>query len=129
VLLLDKVQNCTRQRRSWSRILIIMARKTTIQHPSVHRLLQGLGERIRLARLRRGFSMELVSERAGMSRTTLRSIERGEAGVTLGAYANVLHSLGLHEDLALIARDDELGRKLQDAELPSRKRAPKKPTS
>ena len=106
-----------------------MAQKTKPQHPSIQRLLRDLGENIRLARLRRGFSMKLVAERAGMSRTTLRSIERGEAGVTLGAYANALHSLGLHEDLALIARDDELGRKLQDAELPTRKRAPKRPPS
>ncbi len=105
-------------------ILVIMGQKTTTQHPSVQRLLQGLGENIRLARLRRGFSMQLVSERAGMSRTTLRSIERGEPGATLGAYANVLHSLGLHEDLALLGRDDELGRKLQDAKLPARRRAP-----
>ena len=108
-------------------ILVIMARQTTIQHPSVQRILTTLGETIRLARLRRGFSMQLVAERAGMSRTTLRSIEQGAGGVTLGAYANVLHSLGLHEDLLLIARDDELGRKLQDAKLPSRKRAPRKP--
>lgn len=108
---------------------MVMARRTTVQHPSVRRLLQELGENIRLARLRRGFSMQLVSERAGMSRTTLRSIERGEAGVTLGAYANVLHSLGLHADLALLGRDDELGRKLQDAKLPTRRRAPKKPSA
>ena len=106
-----------------------MARRTTIQHPSVQRLLQELGENIRLARLRRRFSMQLVAERAGMSRTTLRSIERGGAGVTMGAYANVLHCLGLHEDLVLIARDDDLGRKLQDAELPRRERAPKRPAS
>jgi len=109
--------------------MTVMARKTTIQHPSVGRLLRELGENIRLARLRRGFSMQLVAERAGMSRTTLRAIERGEAGVTLGAYANVLHSLGLHEDLGLIARDDELGRKLQDAGLPARRRASRKPRS
>jgi transcriptional regulator with XRE-family HTH domain len=100
-----------------------MARKTTIQHPSVQRLLRSLGENIRLARLRRGFSAALVAERAGMSRTTLRAIERGEAGVTLGAYANVLHSLGLHEDIGLLASDDTLGRKLQDAQLPSRGRS------
>ncbi len=103
-----------------------MPRKSAAPHPAVRRLLQELGESIRLARLRRGFSMELVAERAGMSRPTLRAVERGEPGVTLGSYANVLHSLGLHEDLALVGRDDELGRKLQDAELPTRRRAPKR---
>jgi transcriptional regulator with XRE-family HTH domain len=106
-----------------------MASKTTAPAPSVQRLLRELGENIRLARLRRGFSMRIVAERAGMSRTTLRSVERGEAGVTLGAYANVLHSLGLHEDLGLLARDDELGRKLQDLKLPVRRRAPKRKAS
>ena len=104
-----------------------MPRKTTSPHPSVQRLLRELGENIRLARLRRGFSMALVAERAGMSRTTLRAVERGEPGVTLGSYANVLHSLGLHEDLGLLARDDERGRKLQDAKVPTRRRAPKRP--
>ncbi|MBW2465190.1 MAG: helix-turn-helix domain-containing protein [Deltaproteobacteria bacterium] len=104
-----------------------MPRVTTAPHPSVERLLQELGENIRLARLRRGFSMQLVAQRAGMSRTTLRAVENGEPGVTLGSYANVLHSLGLHGDLTLVARDDELGRKLQDAKLPTRRRAPKAP--
>ena len=107
-------------------IVTIMPRKSTSPHPAVRRLLSHLGENIRLARLRRGFSMELVAERAGMSRATLRAVEGGEPGVTLGSYANVLHGLGLHEDLALVARDDELGRKLQDAELPTRRRAPKR---
>jgi transcriptional regulator with XRE-family HTH domain len=108
------------------RILTIMPRSSATPHPAVRRLLRELGENIRLARLRRGFSAELVAERAGMSRTTLRAVESGEPTVTLGSYANVLHSLGLHQDLALVARDDELGRKLQDAKLPTRRRAPKR---
>ena len=106
--------------------MIVMPRSTSSPHPAVRRLLRELGENIRLARLRRGFSMALVAERAGMSRTTLRAVEKGEPASTLGAYANVLHSLGLHEDLAFVARDDELGRKLQDANLPTRRRAPKR---
>lgn len=104
-----------------------MPRSTTAPHPVIRRLLRELGANIRVARLRRGFSMGLIAERAGMSRTTLRAVERGEPAVTIGAYANVLHSLGLHSDLALVARDDELGRKLQDAALPTRRRAPKRP--
>lgn len=95
--------------------------------PGVRRVLEEIGENIRLARLRRGFSMALVVERAGMSLPTLRAVEGGEPGVTLGSYANALHGLGLHDDLALIVHDDELGRKLQDAGLPTRRCAPKRP--
>ena len=102
-----------------------MPRLTTLPLPAVRRLLRELGENIRLARLRRNLSAALVAERAGMSRPTLRSVERGDPGVTLGAVANVLHSLGLEQDLARLARDDELGRKLQDARLEVRQRAPR----
>ena len=61
-----------------------------------------------------------------MSRTTLRAIENGQPAVSLGSYANVLHSLGLHLDLGQVGRDDKLGRKLQDAGLEVRNRAPKR---
>ena len=93
--------------------------------PVLQRLLLELGENIRLARLRRRFSAALVAERAGISRNTLRAIERGDASVAFGAYVDVLFSLNLEKDLKLIARDDELGRKLQDIGLPIRARAPR----
>ncbi len=102
-----------------------MGRKTSIQLPSLERILVHVGENIRLARLRREFSAEMVAERAGMSRNTLRAIERGDPSVMLGAYASVLLCLGLEKDLRFIAADDELGRKLQDAKLPIKARAPK----
>jgi transcriptional regulator with XRE-family HTH domain len=103
-----------------------MGRKTTQPLPALQRLLKELGENIHLARLRRKFSTAIVAERAGMTRNTLRAIERGDPNVTLGAYANVLFSLGLENDLRLLGRDDELGRKLQDAELPIKARAPRR---
>lgn len=99
-----------------------MARKTAASLPSVSRALTELGLNIRLARQRRRLAAELVAERAGMSRPTLRAIERGDSGVTIGAIANVLHTLGLEGDLANVGRDDAFGRKLEDAKLEDRKR-------
>ena len=86
-----------------------------------HKLTQ-MGEQIKLARLRRKLTVELVAERAGISRTTLWNVEKGSSSVAIGAYAAVLHALnGMDEDLLLIAKDDELGRQLQDLNLTRRK--------
>jgi len=98
-------------------ILDNMGKKTTPQTPSLVTLLRELGENIGLARRRRRLSATMLAERAGMTRMTLSAIERGEPTVSIGAYANVLFSLGLEHDLSLIARDDEFGRKLQDSGL------------
>lgn len=94
-----------------------MGKKTTPQTPKLIAILKALGENIRLARLRRNLSSTMLAERSGMTRMTLYSVENGEPTVSLGAYANVLFSLGLEGDLSCVARDDEFGRRLQDAGL------------
>ena len=104
-----------------------MNRKTTTLMPKTQNILTQMGDQIRLARLRRHLTAELVAERAGISRVTLSNIEKGSPSVAIGSYAAVLHALnGMDKDLLLVAKDDELGRKLQDLELPTRRRAPRK---
>jgi len=104
-----------------------MKDKTTTLLPPIKRILQELGENIKLARLRRKLSAEQVSERANLSRPTLLAIEKGTPGVAMSSYALVLFVLGLEKDLLKVAEDDKLGRKLQDAGLMVKERAPKKP--
>ena len=95
--------------------------------PKTREILEQMGEQIKLARLRRKLSAQLIAERAGISRQTLHAIEKGSSTVAIGSYAAVLHALNnLDTDFLLVAKDDEFGRKLQDLELPTRKRAPKK---
>jgi transcriptional regulator with XRE-family HTH domain len=103
-----------------------MPTKKVLLMPSLKKILEELGENIKLARLRRKLSAEQVAERANISRPTLLSIEKGLPGVAMGAYAQVLFVLGLEKDLLKLAIDDALGRKLQDAELVVKERAPKK---
>lgn len=85
-----------------------------------------LGDNIHFARLRRDLSAEQVAERAGISRNTLIKIERGDEGVAIGLYFRVLIVLGLERDLINVAKDDILGRKLQDIGLVTPKRATKR---
>ena len=104
-----------------------MSKKATIVMPKTLEILSQMGEQIKLARLRRHLSAELVAERAGISRMTLSNIEKGSPAVAIGSYAATLHALnGMDSDLLLVAKDDVLGRKLQDLELTTPRRAPKK---
>lgn len=94
--------------------------------PQMQAILSQMGEQIKLARLRRCIPVEIVADRAGISRATVWKIEKGDPSVAIGNYANVLRALnGMEKDLLLIAKDDELGRKLQDIGLITKKRAPK----
>lgn len=89
-----------------------------------------LGERLRKARLRRALTASAVAAAAGITRVTLHRVERGEPAVTLGTVSKVMGVLGLAGDLAWLARDDKLGRELQDARLPARRAArPAQPQS
>lgn len=104
-----------------------MNKKSIDLLPGTTEILKTVGEQITLARLRRSLSVELVAERAGISRTTLWKVEKGDSSVAIGYYAAVLHALGnMDKDLLLIAKDDTFGRTLQDLKLSTRKRAPRK---
>ncbi len=94
-----------------------MKKSNAILLPKLRKILAEVGENIKLARLRRKLTAEQVSERAGISRSTLWQVEKGEPSVSMGIYLQVLFVLGLEKDLSRIAFDDVLGRKLQDAEL------------
>ena len=92
--------------------------------PATENILKIMGEQIKLARLRRDLPAELIAERAGISRSSLWKVESGNPAVAIGIYAAVLHALGnMDRDLTLVAKDDEMGRQLQDMELITRRRA------
>ncbi len=94
--------------------------------PKHERQLKELGENIRLARLRRDLTAAQVAERAGIGRNAILKIEKGDEGVSFGAYLRVLIVLGQEQDLFRVAEDDILGRKLQDANLQIGRRAGKR---
>ena len=103
-----------------------MAKRIPVLLPRVERILIDLGERIRLARLRRNINAQLLADRAGISRQTLSTLENGSGSVSLATFIQVLFILGLEKDLEEVAKDDLLGRKLQDLKLPTRRRATKR---
>ncbi len=82
--------------------------------PNLTKLSRSLGQRLLLARCRRDLSTTVFAERVGVSRNTLKRLEEGDPNVSLGTYLRALRVLGLEADIDAIARDDVLGRKLQD---------------
>lgn len=70
--------------------------------------------------------MEQVAERAQCSIPTLTKVEKGAGTVAIGTYLRVLYVLGLNRDILLMAKEDPLGRSIQDINLPRRERASKK---
>lgn len=85
--------------------------------PKFKVILEQMGENIKLARKRRNLTAVQVAERAGIARSTLYLVEKGDTSVAMGAYFNVLRVLGLQDDFLKLAADDVFGRKLQDLDL------------
>lgn len=108
-------------------MLSVMPAAAPVLYPRQTKLIAELGQRLREARLRRRFTASLVAERADISRQTLTKVERGDPAVTLGTYVRVLVVVGLEKDLALVAKDDVVGRRLQDAELGAPRRVRRTP--
>jgi transcriptional regulator with XRE-family HTH domain len=102
-----------------------MGKPRTVLLPAQQRLLNNVGENIRLARLRRDLFAAQVAERAGISRTTLYKVESGDPGTAIGTYLKTHFVLSLENDLLKLAGDDPFGRTLQDLKLVTRERASK----
>lgn len=85
-----------------------------------------VGEQIKLAYLRRNLCVAQVAERATCSPLTVSHIEKGMSTVAIGIYLRVLYALQLDEDILLLAKEDKLGKSLQDLTLKNRERASKK---
>lgn len=98
-----------------------MKSKKQVLFPKHQKIMERVGENIKLARKRRNLTTIQVAERADINRTTLYQVEKGNPGVSMGAYFNVLRVLGLQDDFLKLASDDELGRNLQDLNLLSGK--------
>ena len=96
-------------------------RRSAVVFPNNRRVLEQFGENIKLACKRRGYTQVLISERTGLSRLTIRKIGKGDPTVSIGHYVAVLGVLGLADDFAKLAQDDELGHKLQDIKLMGKK--------
>lgn len=102
-----------------------MGRKKAVLLPKLERKLKIVGEQIKLARLRRGWTAEEIAEKAYVGRSTVTEIEKGSPSVSMGMYLAVLNALSLEDDILLLARDDEMGRTFQDLKLKIPRRSKK----
>ncbi|MBE6004532.1 MAG: helix-turn-helix domain-containing protein [Lachnospiraceae bacterium] len=103
-----------------------MGKRKALLFPKTAKKLQTVGEQIKLARLRRHLTAEDVAERARVGRSTVVEIEKGSPSVSMGMYLAVLNALGLQDDILLLAKDDELGRAIQDLEIKTPRRVRKR---
>jgi transcriptional regulator with XRE-family HTH domain len=87
-----------------------------------------LGQRIRIARIRRGWSVTDLASKAGINRNTLTALELGKPGTAIGVCVTVLWALGLEQALDAVADPDAdlHGKALEASRRPTRAGKPRK---
>ena len=87
-----------------------------------------LGQRIRVARIRRGWSVVDLASKAGINRNTLTALELGKSGTAVGVCFSVLWALGLDKSVDAVADPDTdlHGKALEASRRPTRAGKPRK---
>lgn len=90
--------------------------------PHVTERVAQLGQRIRVARIRRGWSVVDLASKAGINRNTLTALELGKPGTAIGVCFTVLWALGLEKSLDTVADPDTdlHGKALEASRRPTR---------
>jgi transcriptional regulator with XRE-family HTH domain len=83
-----------------------------------------IGSSVRIARQRRRMHQQELARKAGVNDKTLRRLEQGDGGVSLGNVLSILWALGMLPAAAGLAHpdSDEHGKTLELARLPKRVR-------
>ncbi len=99
-----------------------------ITPPTVTEHIAGVGQRIRLARIRRGWSVADLAGRAGINRNTLSAVELGKPGTAIRVVITVLWVMGLDKTLDSLADPDAdaHGKALEASRRPKRAGKPRK---
>ena len=99
----------------------------SVPQPVSERVVQ-LGQRIRVARIRRGWSVANLASKAGVNRNTLTALELGKPGAAIGICITVLWALGLEKSLDAVADPDAdiHGKALEASRRPTRAGKPRK---
>ncbi len=92
--------------------------------PAIDRSIKKLGSDVSKARRRRRLTRASLAERSGVSVSTLKRLEAGDASVALENFARVMQVFGELDRFAqlLDSGADELGIVLMDEQLPKRVR-------
>ena len=94
-----------------------MSKRTPPVHPRLRRQVSALGARLRAARMRRNMTQSQLAERVGVSVPTIGKIEDGVPATSMATMLRVLATLGMADDIDLLAANDHVGRAIQDSQL------------